>query len=527
MHTDFETSTEVSYKADICIIGSGAAGFACALSFLKNKHSVILLEGGLHEFNAQAADIHQAEISGFKHGGIHEARERIVGGTTTTWGGQALPFMKEDFEKRAFIPNSGWPISFEELAPYYKKAEDILGTDQTIPFTFKPWKDWGVKNLDFNTSILEPIITKWCQIPNFQTQHGEKIKNSKQIQLLTNANVTEILPDSNNAVAALTIKSLSGKTGAIKAKYYIAAGGAFETVRLFLNSKKFHPSGLGNENNLVGRYIFDHVAATVGQILPKSRNAFQNIFDTFYKNGFKYLPRLKLNPEHAIKNQILFASAQIVFTTKADSTLELSKELFSFLIQKQFPKKYVYAFLKKPSRLIELLAIVYRWKFNKRGTSPKKGSIWLEVHSEQEPNADSKIILSDKRDVLGMQRINLKWSISDVTIKTIRKMALITAKEMQNSDIAHVKLKDWITNKNLNFANQLTDTYHQAGGLKMSNYRKNGVVNENCMVYGVENLYIASSAVFPSSSFSNPTMTIIALAIRISEKIDGMLNCQH
>lgn len=520
MIKDFSKISASNFSTDICIIGSGAAGFTCALSLLNSGLNVILVEGGVETFNEGAADLHKGEITGHSHNGIHNARERIFGGTTTKWGGQALPFMKEDFEKRPHVDLSGWPISLDTLIPFYKKAECILGTDVNIPYDYMPWLDWNITMPKFQENTIGLFVTKWCKIPNFAIQHGSKIKNSNNITVLINANVTELIPTENKfSVQSLTIKSLDGKEGQITSKYIIAAGGALETVRLFLISKQFHKDGLGNEFGLVGSYFQDHVAAVVGQIFPKSRKEFQQLFNPFYKHGFKYFPRIRLNPNYALANKLLHASGQIVFSHGGNNTLDHAKIIIASLRKKELPSFYTIKAVLNPLGLINVVSAAFRWKIGNRGSSPKIGPIWLEIHSEQNPDKESYIKLSHKFDSLEMQRIVLHWNVSKLTINTLKETAKEIKRCFEIANVARIALEPWIEDKEVCDSKWIGDVYHQAGGLRMAENEFAGVVDSSCKVFGLDNLYVASSAVFPTSSFSNPTMTTIALAIRITETI--------
>lgn len=522
MYINFSQTEETVFKAEVCIIGSGAAGFACAMSLLHSGIQVLIVEGGLQNFDAQAADLHRGELTGHPHSGIHEARERIIGGTTTKWGGQAFPFLPEDFENRSFVNLSGWPVSLQDMEPYYQKAEQVLGTDSSVPFTFHPWKDWNIKEPEFTPSHIDLFVTKWCKIPNFSIQHGSKIERSSNVTLLSNANVVELLPAAQrNAVQALRICSLDGKPGLVEAKYVIAAGGALETVRLFLSSKKFGEQGIGNR--FVGRYFQDHVAAVAGQIFPRSRKMFQDVFDPFYKRGFKYFPRIKINPSLAKELKILHTSAQVVFSEDEGSILGNMKEMVSVLRNKKVPDTELVKKIANPFRVTEAANAAIRWKLVRRGISPSVGPIWLEIHSEQEPDPKSTASLSNEVDKLGMQRVRLNWTVSDLTIRTIRTMAQLVQSEFERTSFAKVLLEPWVQNPAIDPRRWLGDVFHQAGGLRMSNSKEEGVVDAGCKVFGIDNLYVASSAVFPTSSFSNPTMTIIALSIKISETVERRL----
>lgn len=519
MYIDFSQTEETVFKAEVCIIGSGAAGFACAMTLLHSGIQVLIVEGGLQTFNAQAADLHRGELTGHPHSGIHEARERIIGGTTTKWGGQAFPFLSEDFEKRPYVNLSGWPLSYTDMEPYYRKAEQILGTDGSVPFAYRPWKDWHIREPEFFSSRIDLFVTKWCKIPNFSIQHGHKVEHSSNVTLLRNANIVELLPAVHqNAVQSMRIRSLDGKQGLVEAKYIIAAGGALETVRLFLSSKKFGEPGIGNEH--VGCYFQDHVAAVAGQIFPHSRKGFQDVFDPFYKRGFKYFPRIKINPSLAKELEILHTSAQVVFSEDESSILGNMKEMVSALRNKKIPDTKLVKKIANPLRIKEAARAGIRWKLTRRGISPSQGPIWLEIHSEQEPDCKSSATLSSEADKLGMPRIRLNWTISDLTIRTIRTMALLIKTEFERTSFARVVLEPWVQNPGVDPRRWLGDVFHQAGGLRMANTKEEGVVDADCKVFGIDNLYVASSAVFPTSSFSNPTMTIIALSIKIAETVE-------
>lgn len=520
MYLDFSQTDKSQFEADICIIGAGAAGFACAVSLLNSGLKVLVLEGGLKAVDPRAADLHQGDVVHHPHLGIHEARERIVGGTTTKWGGQACPFMQEDFEQRDYMNLSGWPISFKDLEPYYNQAEAILGTDPTVPFDFKPWRDCDIKEPDFCSETIDLFVTKWCKIPNFAQQHGSKIERSGTVTLLRNANVTELVPTpARDEVKALRIRSLDGKDGLVNASFVIAAGGAMETVRLFLNSKQFGENGPGNSHDLVGRYFQDHCAAVVGRITPASRKEFHSLFDPFYKNGYKYFPRIKLNPSYARKAKILHASAQVAFCEEGGGLLEPAKRLVGTLKKKQMPTFELIKSFAKPTEFASIARAAWRWKVNNRGSSSTSGPVWLEIHSEQEPVYESVVKLSEKKDALGVPRICLHWEISKLTLTTIKQMANLVEQEFRNCGIGKVLLEPWVNGTSEKPLRWVTDTFHQAGGLRMATNEKEGVVDSLCKVFGICNLYVASSAVFPTSSFSNPTMTTIALAIRVCDSI--------
>jgi choline dehydrogenase-like flavoprotein len=125
---------ENSVAADICVIGAGAAGITIAREFLGTQLKVVVLEGGGLDPEPDSQELFESEAIGLPHAGVHDGRARILGGTTSLWGGQALRFDPFDFEERSWVPYSGWPISREALDSYYERAERILHLGAQLPF---------------------------------------------------------------------------------------------------------------------------------------------------------------------------------------------------------------------------------------------------------------------------------------------------------------------------------------------------------------------------------------------------------
>jgi choline dehydrogenase-like flavoprotein len=454
--------------------------------------------------------------------GIHDGRERAVGGTTTIWGGQAYPFLPEDFSSRPNLGISGWPLTYEDLVPYYKRAEMVVGTDHDLPYDYKPWAERDIDTADLAKDKLRLLVTKWSNTPNFFLLHGNTLSQSENVTVLYHASAVEIVPSPGlDSVQEVAICSLSGKRGTVKARQFIAAGGSLEATRLFLASRRFHPAGLGNENDLVGRYIQDHISAVVGEIIPTSRKHFHEVFDPFYRNGFKYLPRILVEPAHARDQNTLHASGQIVFSESSESVLNTLKSILRKVKKGELPKFGEIKTLLNPSQWVLMAKSLYRWRVEKRGISAEDTPIWLEILSEQLPQPESRVTLSDQDDFMGMPRLKLDWKIPELTRDTIVRSAQTFQEEFARSGLGELKLEAWLDDPTDN--SSLKDVFHQAGGLIMGESNWEGVVDPNCKVFGVDNLYVASSAVFPTSSFANTTLTIMALSVRLSDRIASTL----
>jgi choline dehydrogenase-like flavoprotein len=523
MITDFDTITDSELDCDVCIIGAGAAGLTCALSLTNSGLSVLVLESGLVAPDSRADDLKRAEVVGHPHDGIHSARERILGGTTTAWGGQVYPFMEEDFAERPGVGISGWPLTYGDLRPYYERAEHLVGTDTRVPFDYDPWSERGIAKPAFTGDSPALFVTKWSRTPNFRLLHGDAIAAADTIRILTNATARELVTDgASGEVRRVEIVSLTGKRGSVRARRVVAAGGAMETVRLFLISTAAGNRGLGQSGRLVGCYVQDHVSSVVGEIVPRSRSRFHELFDPFYRDGYKYLPRLRCEPEWARLAGVLHASGQVIFSDDAAGPLPRLKKIFQTVRAGRRPPLGELTAVANPTGLAAVARSLYRWQVKGRGSSDVSRPIHLEVVTEQEPTADSRITLSGEKDSLGMRRIALDWNISPLTRRTIRRAAVHLRDELVEAGVADVRLERWIEDERTD-SGPLHDTYHQGGGLIMSPDAESGVVDRDCRVYGSDNLFVASAAVFPTNGFSNITFTIMALAVRIADQIKSEL----
>ena len=143
----------------------------------------------------------------------------------------------------------------------------------------------------------------------------------------------------------------------------------------------------------------------------------------------------------------------------------------------------------------------------------------LTLMIEQEPVEESYIGLSEKKDNFAIPEAVINWHITPKTWET----AVVTAKELQNQiaslNMGNVILYDHINENILNWSDYLSDVCHHMGGSRMSSVAAEGVVNQDLQVWGIPNLYICSCSVFPTSSHSNPTLTLMALGIKLCDHL--------
>jgi choline dehydrogenase-like flavoprotein len=517
---DFDDGAAVT--ADICVVGAGAAGIAIALEFVGTRYRVLLLEGGGLDPEAETQNLYDSEVVGLPHAGIHEGRARVFGGTTTLWGGQALRFDSFDFEERSWVPHSGWPISRRDLDPFYDRAERILKLGPPLSYQ-DLCASFGIVPPAFDETKLRMECSRWSPRPNFGKAYRNQIKSAPNISVLLHANVTSIITNASaTAVEKVEFKALSGKTGSATARFYVVCCGAIETARLLLASDRVEPDGLGNRNGLVGRYFQEHIHIRYGDLVTTHRKCLQNCFESFYRNGLKYFPLVALSRQEQQQKGLLSIHGGLAFDHGPDSPVMALKMLFKAVISQRFPSggelgRLTRNALAGPG---EAFALAYRFYAQKRSGTPKIGPIFVGAQAEVAPNPDSRVMLSETTDPLGMRRVRLDWRLGELDRRTLSAYIRVMAGELERLGLGTFDRSQVAgLDDSFKWARMAKDSAHHMGTTRMHDSREFGVVDRDCRVHGTHNLYIGSSAVFPTSARSNPTLTILALCLRISDRL--------
>ena len=512
---------------DICIVGAGAAGITIAKEFIGTRYKVLVLESGGFEREAQTQELYDSEVVGLPHVSIHDGRIRILGGTTTLWGGQALRFDAFDMQHRSWVPQSGWPITPEVLGPYYKRAEQVLQLGPRISYG-ELCSTFRVEPPAFDPAKLYMECSQWSPKPSIGATYRDQLKLAQNLTVLLHANVTSIVTNGTaTLVEKIEFTTLTGKKGTAKARFYVVCCGGIETARLLLVSDRIQKQGLGNDHDLVGRYFQEHIHIRFGDLVPVSRELLQNVFESFYVRGLKYFPLIALTKKIQVEKQLLSIHGSAIFDDDPDSGVTALKQLFRILVRKggatrDEVRRFAGNALTNPA---DLFRIGYRFYVKRRSGSPSQGSVYLGAQAEVAPNPQSRVLLSDSVDRLGMRKAILDWRLSDLERRTLSEYIRIVAGEFRRIGLGSFDLKQaQILEDPLRWVYLAHDSAHHMGTVRMHNTPQFGVVDPNCQVYRVENLYIGSSAVFPTSARSNPTLTILALCLRIADRLKDLMN---
>lgn len=517
MHIDArELDNGSLIEGDICIIGAGAAGISIAFDWINTSHKVILLEGGGFEYDDQVQELYNGKLTGQNYYPMKSSRLHYFGGSSMHWGGMCSTFDDIDFEVRDWVEHSGWPIKKDAIAAFYPAAHNIL--------------DLGIYEWDVNYWMkqdpkciplpLDPKIVwnkMWHFSPptRFGTKYRDVIVNAKNIHLYTYANVVDIKATDNiSSINSVTVKNYAGKEHTVKAKYFILACCAIQNSRLLLASNKQAPAGLGNDNDLVGRYFMEHPELKTGELWLN------------YSDELKLYQFEKVRAEIAVFPEVQ-KELKILNGTISLNPLPLARKVQSNVRtwNEEDPRKS----LKKNQNDY---GDAYKKSFFQRVIdrfSPKKEekifqSFELYTRIEQAPNPSSRVELSNEKDSLGVPRANLRWAMLPIDKRTVRKLNELIGQLVGAAGIGRVKLYDFLLDENDTSMPDFTSGgWHHMGTTRISEDPKKGVVDANCKMHGIDNLYIAGSSCFTTGGAINPTLTVVAISLRLSDHIKAKM----
>lgn len=545
---DFPDQLEL--HADVCIVGAGAAGITMALELMKQGLDILVLESGGHAEEKDTQALYAGTVvDQHLHSPPDTYRQRRFGGSTTIWGGRCMPFDPIDFEQRDYIPHSGWPFGREELAPHYRKATQVCEAGvhaYTVEEAFRrsprPMIE-GFASSHFSTNRLE----RFSCPTNFAARYGAKLAAATNVRVLLHANVTRIhLNGGGFAVESLGVKTLSGKAFTVRAAQFVLATGGLEVPRMLLANRDVHGEGIGNAYGNVGRFYMCHIAGTIGALsingpLTKVWHGY-DVSD----EGSYCRRRLALNETTQRSLGIGNFIARLHHPRITDPDHRNGILSLLFLAQALIPYEYgkrlhgeERAALSEWGGHIRNVAlgpldtIGFAWhmlrdrllaerKFPSIIIKPKANLFSIDFHAEQQPNPLSRVTLGADVDELGVPRIKIDWRYTTGDVDTVARSLSLLAADISQSNAGRLNYDP----KSVEFEMTRYGAYggHHIGTARMGSNPHTSVVDADCRVHGVTNLYIASAATFPTSSQANPTLTVVALALRLARHLSERKN---
>lgn len=525
-------------KTDICIIGAGVAGITIAREFINKNVDVVLLESGGFESTEETRGLLDGKNVGLRYD-FENSRGRGFGGTSLMWDadlgeGKIGVRLREldaiDFEQRDWVPNSGWPFGKNHLNPYYEKAHKVF---QLGPYTSDP-EDWedpvSTPKLPFRSNNVKTTIFRFARNSVFSNDYRKEIEASKNVHAYLNATVLKINTTENAAkVKSVVVVSPNGKRFKVQAKYFILATGGLEVPRMLLNTDDVVKTGLGNQYDLVGRYYMEHPHLWTGSYFPSNRNIYKQagLYKIHTRNGISVMGKLMLNESVQRREKLLnfttsihpdpllgvYQAGQSFRALMGSGGRKSSKELLKH-------SKFVLNNLNlSSSEIMRKVARSTREEWY--DSNIKAFGFKLNIMAEQEPDPESRLTLDRERDRLGQRKLALNWKVNSNDMRSIRRAQEILDEEMRKSGLGtvHVELSDSDT-----VPSDIHGGFHHMGTTRMHRNPKKGVVDENCRLHSTQNLFIAGSSVFPTVGFANPTLTIVAMSLRLAGHLNDKVN---
>jgi choline dehydrogenase-like flavoprotein len=527
MFIDARSVMSAQIEADICIVGAGAAGITLAQQFIGSSVTVCVLESGGLQFDWQAQSLYTGANVGLRYFDLDVCQIRYFGGNTNAWGGWCRPLDPIDFSHRSWVANSGWPFPAAELRNYYREAHalcQIASDDYDPARAVAEIGNRRARLLSFDPRKLEPSIYRFSAPTRFGQLYRDAVRKAANIRCYLDANVLRIkTSDDARTVNEVAVGTLSGTRFSVTAKYFVLAAGGIENTRLLLLSNDIIAGGLGNQNDLVGRFFMEH-PHTKRRMIARARAMPSALYGLTFRDH-ALSARLSLPAALQEREELLNYSGNIhpvYFGHNAPGWLAFRKLVLSidpgrqsdpyvrfppygrrglslkevFDIARQFERVTLAAFLQyfQPDRFIP--------------------GFVLESKSEQAPNPDSRVTLDHPRDAFGLNRVKLDWRMLPIDRRTVVRAEEIIGDELGRLGIGRLEplppeeIEGWPSN--------LEGGWHQIGTTRAADDPKRGVVDRDCRIHGMANLYVAGSSVFPTAGAAPPTLTIVAMALRLA-----------
>ncbi|MFH7242672.1 MAG: GMC oxidoreductase [Spirulina sp.] len=553
--------------ADICIVGAGPAGITIAREFNSSSFKVLLLESGGFTPDPKVDDLSRGSNQGDPYPAPDGMRERGFGGTAKVWpivlnqgrlGVRYVPLDPIDFEQRDWIPYSGWPINREDLDPYYARAHVVA---QSGPYTydFKDWETEDARAIVFPGHCATTQMFQFGPLDAFTETYRHELEQSQNVSLVTYAHALELRTDElAKSITSIDVGTVERNRFSVNARVVILAQGGLEVPRLLMISNRTKRCGLGNEHDLVGRFLMDHPVIRPGVLVPDNPSIVNqlSLYDARWVNGARVIGKPILTAEIQRKEKLVNINtaifprpgwAQINLLRKifpngqrvSSPALQSSRVLKQALKQRKWPQDMprhmaaivsglddmIYRVWRKPGRNRFGSFPLFGYDFDHGGWSDldykdKKFGCFDLLHvTEQTPDPNNRVRLSEDCDQFGYRRMVVEWRHSDADRLRIKRAMEIFAQEFKSAGLGIVKVEldhgmppIWSPS-----------IHHPMGTTRMHDSPTQGVVDRNCQVHGIENLFVASSSAFPTGGYANPTLTILALGIRLADHIKTVI----
>jgi choline dehydrogenase-like flavoprotein len=481
-----EVADDQALSADLCVVGAGAAGISLALQFVGTPTAVLLLESGPLNNQGEGEGIYRIQPGLVPRLTRDTEKSGQFGGNTNFWLGNCRPLDTIDFERHDWIPHSGWPITRDHLTPFYERAEGICGLGDYRCYDLDVIRPHLTNQpMRVDPAMLVTRVVHTCPVPSFRDLYRDTLRDAGNVRVCVNARATQLETDpSGGRVIAVRAVAANGRRLRVAARSFVLAAGGVENARLLLCSNEVRPDGLGNDRDLVGRYFMEHVWVDI----PLGRSV----------GG------------HDVR---FYHGRQHVGTTTVWGQLALSEACLR--LQRVAGLCFWFQSNQPVVSTVGALAgrVLGKVLGRPRRVAPDDGYA-LRVQVEQTPNPRNRVRLGGEPDPFGQPRatLELRFDVSELRNAARSLQIATTAVGLDGGRLAGQF-------RQLLEAGRGDYFWHHMGTTRMHSDPAQGVVDADCRVHDVANLFVAGSSVFPTGGTAPPTLTIVALALRLAQHL--------
>jgi choline dehydrogenase-like flavoprotein len=566
-------------EADLVIVGAGACGLTLAGEMSGHGLDILLLESGDREETPAFEALNAVEVESDTWNASTRAlratyhsvltqhwtaetqqfgvRCRGLGGSTIAWAGKSAPFDEVDFQPRDWVPHSGWPVGYADLMPFVDRAAKVLNLGPHANGN-RLWADAGQTAPDrgIPTDLLRPFYWQFARgrvdATDVMRLGAEFLAaDPADIRVLTNATVTRVLTDPQGGrFQGLDVADLDGRRIHVRARACVLAASAIENARLLLVSDDVHAAGLGNQHDLVGRYLTDHPVAELGRFNAADAARIERHFGFIsLRTGGRshmYSQGLALSPELQRAESLPNGAVFFMEDRAPDDPISALSRLLggrsrnrrsdlASIVQSPGPilrgiglklmqsDRFPDALRRRVADLaVRLAPNTVASTFRYRGVPHKLTGARFEGITEQFPDPANRVRLSTRRDALGVPLPLVRWQVGLPERRALMRQGHLVQAAFTDAGLPVPALSGWIKHATPEAA-QLTDLGHPMGTTRMSDTPTQGVVNADARLHDVAGLYVAGGSVMPTSGHANPTLMMLALTIRLADHLKGGL----
>lgn len=540
-------------SGDVVVVGSGPLGIVTALECADAGLSVLLIESGLDSYNAEIQALSDADesVDDYFHDHADVSIRRQVGGTSALWGGRCVPFDPIDFERRPWLDDDLWPVSYDDIEPYFQAACDWVRCGEAV-FNVKEiagLRDHALVPGFVDGEVRASDLERWSLPTRFGKLYGERLRTHPNVTLATGLTCVEIVCESDGArVDHVIVADLGGRRLVARGKRFVLAAGGLESTRLLMASRATHADGIGNHSGHLGRWYMSHVEGRVAEVVFTTAPADTQLKHERDADGVYVRRRFTLSREFQEREAVPNAAVWLVNPDLPDHRhgsgilsgvyLTLVSPLGKYMLAEAIRRAGTTA--KRPTTVKAHVKNILRdlgpsiWfafsfsyaRFLRRGRKApgffvqSRDNVYpLHYHGEHLPHRESRVELSEERDALGVPRLRTFTHYSDRDLAGVRLVLDQIDKHLRALGVGSIRYQSEDVEAGVYEYLEAQAGFHQTGTTRMSADPATGVVDAELKVHGVNNLYIASTSTFPSSSQANPTFMGIAFAVRLARRL--------